>query len=299
MTQSSCDLPTSVLERNDVVILPSKVTNGTNQWQDQRNAANLADFYNQYTKNEALSVEEFDENNFKQKLLDDWIYHTDGLLFLLPHIKISDSLSHIRQTLFDAGPDIPALRKSASINQTFKTRIFETDACFSGYGLMLLEALRLIKEKSLSMDQIKPLLEKQKAVLKTYVLANQDSVLSKPPFSLSWLQIKKMGFNRTQPILEFSPEAFSLAKSVRKEGAVNDYFEWIYNELTKFDLTNRTAIVSYAGKLSHLRILPGFDLLNSLIKSKNGQLLHSVMSPVNTAYLGLGSLSFSFMGQRK
>ncbi len=302
VVDSTCDLPNSIVDRYQVHILPLSVKTKSAHFIDGRHPEESNQFYKS-TPVSALSraeVVDLSKSDIVEQLKNDLIYQYDHLLILAPHIKLSSTLTSLRAAVQELQTDLERLRKQASIRNAFKVRIIETQTSYAGYGLVLYEALRLISEKARSVDQLKQPLDHFKGNVETYVLPGHENFnpnyLGQPPFNISWFSQQKLRFTGTIPVLKVSDIGVQQHRLLKASHAESDFFEMLYDKITRTTFKNHMVNLSYAGNLSQLRVLPTYNALQEHIKSKGGKLVLSVMSPTAGVQLGAKTISVAFAG---
>lgn len=304
LVDATCDLPTSVFQRNKVQIIPTSLTIGKNAFVDNRNPDVYTQFYQDHSASQFIeaSYASATRESLESALQEDLIYQYDHLLIMTPHINLSNTLQNLREAVFQLQPKFVDLRKAANLKTPFKIRIVESNTAFTGYGLVLYEALRLLNEKARTVDQIKKPLDTFKNTVETFVLPGYDEAvqpkLSGPPFNQSWLALQKQKWSKTVPVFSVDATGVSEATSLAAKTSTNDFFEFIYDKLTQTKLQNHMVNISYAGNLAQLRVKPIFRVLNEHVKNKGGKMVYSVMSPTSAVQLGKGSITVSFAGER-
>lgn len=302
LVEPTCDLPASFFERYGIAVLPIMLHSKNLSFEDHRDPEESSTFYSQdYRSFRTHAItRDFHANALDTLLREQLIYEHDQILIFAPHLKINKSLQVFRETIFNNQQHYERLRQGANIRNALKIRIIESQSALSGYGLMVYEGLRLVKERARSLDQIKKPLEDFKKQLETYFILGGETfsyqTLGNTPFSLNWLAVQKLKLKKDSPI--FSIDAAGLRQSgrVSSTNSVAEFLEFLYDRLTQINLTNNLVNISYAGKLSSLRVLPQFGALTAHVQSKGGRLVYSVMSPTNGLTLGKGAISASLAG---
>lgn len=304
LVDATCDLPTSVFQRNKVQIIPTSLAMGRTTYIDTRNPDSYSHFYQQHNASQLshATYASATSEALESALQEDLLYQYDHLLVMTPHIKLSTTLQNLREAVFQLQPRFVELRLAANLKTPFKIRIVECNTAYTGYGLVLYEALRLLNEKARTVDQIKKPLDTFKTTLETFVLPGyEDSVhpkLSSQPFNLNWLALQKLKLNKSLPVFHIDNTGISELTNLTAKTSTNDFFEFIYDKLTQTKLKNHMVNISYAGNLAQLRVKPIFRVLNEHVKNKGGKMVYSVMSPTSSVQLGKGALTVSFAGDR-
>lgn len=304
LVDATCDIPTSILDRHQVTILPTQINFDADIFPDNREVNDTLTFYNtqENTEFENAFYQPAKADDFQKLLESELLYKYDQLIFIAPHIKFSSTLQNIREALFDLQPTFQKLRAEARITTPFKVRIIESQQAYSGYGLVLYEALRLLNEKARSADQIKAPLNEFRLTVETFILPGNlngsHEHLSNPPFNLNWLNRKKHQVTGSPVIFKIDSEGFRHQGHIRGSNIENSFLENVYDHLTRTNLNNHLVNISYAGKLAQLRVTPAFKALHDHVKSKRGKLVYSNMSPSSATQLGLGAMTVSFAGEQ-
>ncbi|MFC3702018.1 DegV family protein [Reinekea marina] len=296
---ASCDLPASMLENYKVTVLPVEVSDSSGVKLVNRSILELSHFY---TEQQPFYCEKIgiSRQNFIDVVCNKLIYEFDHLIIIAPDESFSDSLHIIRESLFEFHHEIKQRREKASIYTPFKVRVVESKQVLTGYGVSLYEALRLRHEKAQSADQVKQHLDEFKTNIKTFMLpGKKHPELVRAPFRLSWLELKKLKISGKHPVLYFHPEEVTIGRMVDIKDRHHDYFDFLFEQLSHTKLTNHIVNISYAGSLSQLRILQGFDNFHQEVKDRGGKLVHSMMSQTAAFNLGKGAVSVSFACEPK
>ena len=300
VVDASCDLPASIVERNGISILPLPLSGNSKLFLDDRDPERTNDFYQENNPNQVasstVSIPSITEvvNFLKNKP----IYHSDNLLILAPSIKTSQMLSRLRESIISLQSELKALRSQANLNKPLRIRTIETQNSYSGYGLVVYEAMQLIHEKAHNIDQIKQPLEHFIKTATTLVLpgkhASTYSLLEQPPFSLGWMTSQRLKISKKIPCFKIQNDKIKMVSEVREANAEHGFVELVYKELTRISLSNHLVNVSFAGRLPQLRILPSLKLLQAHVQDKGGKVVYSTMSPANASQLGAGAISIAF-----
>lgn len=291
---ASCDLPASMLANYKVTVLPVEVSSAQGLMVSNRTISELSKFYAepQPMFSEKIGIS---RQAFIDVICNKLIYEFDHLIILAPDDSFSTSLQIIREALFEFHHEIKQRRAEASIFLPFKVRVVESRQILTGYGVSLYEALRLRHEKAQNADQVKQHLDEFKTNIKTFMLPGlKHPELVRSPFRLSWLELKKLKISGKHPILYFHPDEVTIGRMVDSKDRHADFFDFLYEQLSHSKLTNHIVNISFAGSLSQLRILKGFDDFHADVKEKGGKLVHSMMSQTAASSLGSGAISVSF-----
>lgn len=300
VVDSTCDIPESFLQRNQVQILPLSVSGGESPLTDRRHKTDGLSFYQQWAARRSLKPvrNPITEHDVASALVDRWIYDFDHLLIVTPHIKLSSTLQTIRETLVLQHPNLEPLRHQAQLTLPFKVRVVESQSGLAGYGLAVYEALRLMSEKARSIDQLKTPLTAFSQRLETFVLpGNPAQQLKTEPFALSWLAAQQQQWKRQQPVFHIGHRGVTLLRSCQQATRLKEFVRLVTQRLGHMQLHNQLICVSYAGNPADLRVSSAYTELQQCVKEKQGRLLFSIMSPASASQLGYGAVSVAFAHQ--
>jgi len=305
LVDASCDLPTSIYERYQVNILPTTLMVKKQPVSDARDPETTQRFYHSTSAQQLASArpDSATAEALIGALNTSLLYQYDQLLIVTPHLKLSNTLTRVRETIFQMQPQFEALRLAAQLTHPYKVRILESNSGYAGYGLVLYEALRLINEKARSVDQLKQPLDAFKGSLVTFVLPGHErfnyELLANPPFNLSWLSLQKLKLTTSLPIFKIDLDGANYYQNLKTGNVERDFLHFAYQQLTHTQLSSHLVNISYAGNLAQLRVLPVVKTLQQYVKSKGGKLVYSMMSLSSAAQLGKGALSLSFAGSEQ
>lgn len=299
IVDATCDLPTSVIERHHVEILPLRLSQKTSEFLDQRSPEDALSFYRD-TSQSALNgfqLNPLTTEQFKRPLLEHWLYHFDQIMFLAPHLSQHETLSTIRQIIVEEQPQFERLRQAASLTAPFRVRVLESQSAYAGYGLALYELLRLVGEKARTVDQLKAPMEIFKGSIETYICPGtwpSDYVQDIAPRKSTWWKPALLKGKSPRTVLRLAENEFNRVADVSEQRYESDFLLFLYDELTRTHLANHLINISYAGNLAKLRVLEPFKVLMEHVKDKGGRLVLSVMSPYSSRQLGKGALTAAF-----
>ncbi|WP_320826917.1 DegV family protein [Reinekea sp.] len=300
LVDASCDLPTSIYERYQVNILPATLMVNQQLIIDARDPETTQRFYRSTSAQQLASARP--DSATVGALIDalkaSLLYRYDQLLIVTPHLKLSNTLPRVRETVFQIQPQFEPLRLAAQLTHPYKVRILESNSGYAGYGLVLYEALRLIKERARSVDQLKQPLDDFKSSLVTYVLPGHErfnyELLANPPFNLSWLSLQKLKLTTSLPVFKIDFKGANYYENIPSGNAERAFLHFAYQQLMGTRLSSHLVNISFAGNLAKLRVLPMVKTLQKYVISQGGKLVYSMMSLSSAAQLGKGALSLSF-----
>ena len=296
----TCDLPTSIIERYKVKVIPMSMTLNNDLFIDTRQPDQSNNFYKVNSTNliNSAEIEASTTKSFTAEMKENWLYHFDNILVIAPHRKINTTLQSVRHSILEMQPTFEQLRQQANLKNAFKIRVIESQNGYAGYGIALYQALQFASEKARTVDQLKQPLDLFTPTIETYILPGHANCSSSSqvtsPIQISWLERKKIQLSKRRPVFRITSNGLEQYKLLPEMDIENNFLETIYDKLTQTKLKNHLVNVSFAGNLAQLRVLPAFKALHAHVKNKGGKLVYSVMSPVSGVQLGKSSISVAF-----
>jgi len=247
---ATCDLPSSIIERYQVNVLPIHLEFKNISFTDKRLPEQSNQFY-KTTSNQDISngkISPATTESFSTALAEKWLYQFDNILVIAPHRKINATLQSVRLSILEMQSKFEQLRMQANLKPAFKIRVIESQSGFAGYGVVLYEALQLASEKARSADQLKQPLDQFIPRIETYVLPGNANInphlLGQPPFNLGWIDQKKIKLTKRIPFFKLDIDGVQQCKLLPIDNIENNFLEIIYDKLTRTKLKNHLVNIS-------------------------------------------------------
>ncbi len=303
VTDSACDLPKEFIDEHNIVIMPISIRTGSEMLIDQRDPKATLDFYRLHLADPATSHESIPfsaqqiEELFLSRLITDFDY-----VFC---ITVSSSRSLIHDNAMQASFKIlnkyKELRKSANVAGPFMLRVVDSKNFFTGQGVMVAEAARMVKNGATTM-QIYARLQELTASVYAYLMPAELSHLrsnakKKGDNSVSFVSYALGTALDIKPILlGHNGETGPVEKVRGFMNGVERLFKTATAQIGK-GLKCQTLCISYGGNPDDVTSFPGYAELNIAALKNNITILRSIMSTTAGVNVGPGGLSIAFASE--
>ena len=296
-----CDLPRSFIDQHGIEVLPVRVNFGDRTFIDDRNEQSTMDFYRYYLEHkdivaetEPLSVEEF-----RDLFLDKYVLKYDHVLVITVMGSRSPIFEHATKASFAILSGYKERRQKAGIEGAFSLRVIDSKTLFTGQGVVVYEALRMLEEEKLSFDQLRPKVDAFTQHVHAY-LVPEDLVYvrtrarARGDRSVSWLGYQLGTMLDIKPILQaYRGETGPLDKVKGYDNAVKKLFEMAAAEI-KRGLRTNVVCFSYAGNPDVIRQNRDYQSFVKYARANNVETLLSVMSISAGINMGPGSFAMGY-----
>ncbi len=234
------------------------------------------------------------------KLLEEQlIFDYDEVPALTINSARSEIYKNVRDAVFVSQHKFKDSRSKAGISPFFKIRVLDSTTLFTGQGVLVYEAIRLLKVKKLDVSQIiaalTPLRDKVRAFLlpkDLYHLKNRAS--KKGDNSVGWLSYQMGNMLNVKPIIQcYKGETGPVDKAMRFDNGLVKLFNYA-KEAIDNSLSINAIVMSYAGDLNDIYNNSDYKKFVAYAKSKKVNTLMSVMSTTAAVNVGPGSFSLAY-----
>jgi DegV family protein with EDD domain len=299
VVDSACDLSSSYLKDNGVVILPITIRNGTHAFVDVRDPSATREFYQQHLANSAdsetaaLSVDEI-----KRLFLDRLVIDYDFVFCLTIASGRSLIFEQATQASLSILSEYKPIRAAAGHPTPFALRVVDTQNLFAAQGVVTAEVVRMIRggESPLRirerLDALLPNLYGY--MLPTNLFHLRARAAKKGDKSVGWLQYALGSALDIKPLIRgFRNVTEPVAKLRHYDEGAKRCFDFLIERM-RAGLLTPTVCISYAGELDQLYRLPGYGRMAEFAADQGVELLTSVMSITGAVNVGEGALAFGF-----
>jgi DegV family protein with EDD domain len=206
---SACDLPAAIFKEQDLQILPITLKLNGNTFIDNRDPEKTLQFYlsDMGKKSFDAETEPFSVKEMSTLLEEKLIFDYDEVLAITINSARSEIYKNVRDAVFVSQHKFKDARTKAGQSPFFKIRVFDSGTLFTGQGVLVYEALRLLKAQQLNISQVVerlvPLKDKVRAFLlpkDLYHLKNRAS--KKGDDSVGWLSYQMGNMLNVKPIIQ-------------------------------------------------------------------------------------------------
>ena len=303
VVDSSCDLPPEFLEQNGVKIFPNSIRVGQDILVDERDPdATLAFFASHIgDKSHDAETSPFSVDAIQKVFLERLVLDYDFVFCITVWSKRSNVYENATKASFAILSTYRKTRSAAGVSGPFSMRVIDSKTLFAGTGIVAAEAVRMAREGlqpneiRANLDQLIPnvvgyFVPADLAYIRTRATKRGEKSVGLAAFLIGTaLDIK--------PVLGIYREETGPHAKVRGfEGAVEKMFKHVAGVLSTGNVLSKYVGISYGGDPSEVRMMPGFSELEQVCRSRELELLISVMSASAAVNAGAGGICVAYAG---
>lgn len=293
LTDSSCSLPSKVLEKYRIKRVPIMINiDGTSMADPCDDHETLEIFKsgklkrkNQVTT-EAPSVETFEREisesieNGNRNIIIQTVNRLQGETYN----NANAAVSNVRRKLEQHKNDI-------------SLRVMDSRTVFAGQGLLISETIRRMLAEN-NHAEVRRKMDNLSSKIHTYVLPREpltalERAQKRNEKAVGWAQVFIANSLGIHPILCIvNDSSYVAAKPFGFEKSAQQIFKHAQKKIVK-GLLSPLVTITYGGPISELKQLPGYAELAATALQHNVQLIPSVMSIAGGIYTSVGSLSLA------
>ncbi|MCW8196776.1 hypothetical protein F6455_18440 [Proteobacteria bacterium 005FR1] len=191
---SACDLPRSFIDANNIRILPITLKPGEKVFLDTRDPQRTVQLYSSgmLEKHFAAESEPVSAEGISELLEQDVALKFDTVLAITISSKRSEMFKNIREAVFVSTQKFREFRKARGKTGPLKIKVIDSETLFPGQGLLVYDAVRLLKQGKLSSREIVQHLESVKGAIRAYLVPEslyhlKNRASAKGDNSVNWL----------------------------------------------------------------------------------------------------------------
>jgi DegV family protein with EDD domain len=301
---SAADVPQSVLENPRVRMLPVAIRIGDKTYIDERKPAATRDFNSRLLDMRTAEVSrsmppvEADIRKFLIEQISTDFDHVFGLF-------VMSSRSPIFKNAFEAASrvitDSMPVRMRAGIKGPLLVECYDSMNLFAGYGVQVLEALRLFEAEPLVSNIRTNMQELAKSAYGYLAPSNLDYLLARARARgdnsvgmLGQAAAKVLGI---MPVLRGWQGKTEAVAKVRGAAAARQHVLNLARREVGRGLLAKYVCVSYSGNTSDVEALPEYRSLLQEAASQGVTVTLQEMAPTNSVNAGANALSIGFIAQ--
>lgn len=298
---SACDLPEAFFKEHNLQILPISLKLDGKNFIDNRNPEETIEFHSgeMGKKSFDAETEPFSVKEMSKLLEEQLIYDYDEVLALTINSARSEIYKNVRDAVFVSQHKFKDSRTKAGITPLFRIRVLDSTTLFTGQGVLVYEAVRLLKAEKLNVAKaitaLTPLRDKVRAFLlpkDLYHLKNRAS--KKGDNSVGWLSYQMGNMLNVKPIIQcYKGETGPVDKALGFDKGLVKLFEKAQQAIGD-SLSVNVVVMSYAGDLNDIYNNSDYKKFVAYAKSKKVDTLLSVMSTTAAVNVGPGSFSLAY-----
>ena len=298
---SACDLPAAIFKEQDLQILPITLKLDGNNFTDNRDPEKTIQFYlsDMGKKSFDAETEPFSVKEMSRLLEEKLIFDYDEVLAITINSARSEIYKNVRDAVFVSQHKFKDARTKAGQSPFFKIRVFDSGTLFTGQGVLVYEALRLLKAQQLNVSQVVekllPLKDKVRAFLlpkDLYHLKNRAS--KKGDDSVGWLSYQMGNMLNVKPIIQcYKGHTEPVDKAIGFNKGLVKLFEKAKSAIEN-KLSVNVVVMSYAGDLNDIYKNDDYIKFIEFAKNQKVRTLMSIMSTTASVNVGPGSFSLAY-----
>ncbi len=300
VTDSTCDLPLSLLQQDNISILPSKVLVDGKYCYDYRDEKTIQEIYTQINLNkkletEALSVDEI--SNIFCDILSKNDY--DYLIVLTTMANKSKFFLNCTEAAIKVKKQCQDARKEKGFSLNPIIHVIDSDQSSVGLGIILSTIIKNSSEFLNFDDFLENIYEIKKKTNMLFIpndiqrlFFNERQAISDVLKLKSYLASKL----NTKPVLLFKdgkPNILSTQIGVKR--AMNKAISHLVSIIYENQLAEPTIHLAYSGPLEELKNNKNYLRLLEIIKEKNIKIYKSNIGGTLASHIGVRSLTISYI----
>jgi len=297
---SACDLPAAIFKEQDLQILPITLKLGGNNFIGNRDPEKTIQFYlsDMGKKSFDAETEPFSVREMSTLLEEKLIFDYDEVLVITINSARSEIYKNVRDAVFVSQHKFKDARLKAGQSPFFKIRVFDSGTLFTGQGVLVYEALRLLKAQQLNISQVVEKLVLLKDKVRAFLLPKdlyhlKNRASKKGDDSVGWLSYQMGNLLNVKPIIQcYKGHTEPVDKVMGFDKGLVNLFEKAKSAIE--DKLSINVVMSYAGDLNDIYKNDDYIKFIEFAKNKNVRTLMSIMSTTASVNVGPGSFSLAY-----
>jgi fatty acid-binding protein DegV len=206
---------------------------------------------------------------------------------------------NIRDAVFISQPKFKELRDKNGLSRSFRILVLDSQTLFTGQGVLVHEAMRLLKEEKVSLEQALVRLEMLRGHVRSFILPDnlfhlKNRASTKGDNSVGWLSYQVGSLLNVKPIIQaYQGETAPVDKAMGFENGLRKIFGYATTAIEK-GLTANVIVMSYAGDLNQIEKESAYQEFVGFARERGVPTLLSVMSTTAAINVGPGCFSLAF-----
>lgn len=299
---SACDLPQSYIQSHGIHIMPINLHFGYDIFKDVRDPEATQAFYRKYLAEKTLDAETapFSAEQIRAMFLDELVLKYDRVLVITITQNRSAIFANATEPSFAILKQYRERRQKAGLSGSFYLNVLDSKNMFTGEGVLVHEAVRLLEEQNLSFGALRNAVEQLSQQVHGYVVPEDLFYLRYRASKKGEKSIGLLGYHfgtllDIKPILRFHQgETHVMGKERGFDRALINMFEMVRNAIDQ-GLATRIINASYAGDPELIRRKRAFVDFEQYANSRGIEVLLSVMSTTAGINIGPGAITMAYI----
>lgn len=298
---SACDLPRSFIDAHEIRILPITLKLADQNFLDTRDPRRTVQLYagGHLGKNAAAESEPVSAAEISELIEKELVSRYDNVLAIAISSQRSEIYKNLLAAVYGSTPKFKELRKEYGQSANFKIRVIDSQTFFAGQGLLIYEAVRLLKQKQPSLRELAETLEGLRSSILTYLVPDslyhlKSRASTKGDRSVSWLGYQVGNILDIKPIVEGRDGSTAAVDKVRGfDEGLNNVFGRARAAIEK-GLAIKAVNMSYAGDPRQIENTTAYRTFKTFAQDHGVTTLLSVMSSTGAINVGPGAFCLAF-----
>ena len=299
---SACDLPQDYLQKYNIHILPISLHLGYELFRDVRDPETTQAFYRKYLTEKTLDAETapFSVEQIKKLFLDELVLQYDRVLVVTIAQTRSPIFANATEASYAILKQYRERRQNAGMTGSFYVTVIDSKTLFTGEGVLVHEAVRLLEEQNLSFGVLRGMIEQLSQQVYGYLVPDDLFYIRYRASKKGEKSIGLIGYHfgsllDIKPIIGFHRGA---SQAVDKERGFDRALIKLFaiaRQAIDQGLATRIVNTSYAGNPEIIRRKRAFVEFKRYARERGIEVLLSVMSTAGGVNVGPGAFALSYI----
>ncbi len=303
VADATCDLPHEFYSKHRIGVLPITIRLGDDQLVDVRDPEATLHFYNEQLADKGFDAETvpLTAEQIRSRFLESLVLEYDYVFCITITATRSPIFENATKASFAILTDYKTPRSAAGISGPFALRVVDSRSMFCGTGVLAAEAARLAGSGA-QPNEIRKRLDELRENIVGYMVPGdlyyiRNRGIKKGEKSVGLLSYAIGSALDIKPvILCYRGETQPIAKVRSYERAVERMFEHVARQIEK-GIDTPCVCISYGGDPAMVVTLPGYDRLAAAARSRNIEILTSIMSATAAVNTGARCVAIAYGGE--
>ena len=299
---SACDLPQDYIQKYNIHIMPISLHLGYDLFRDVRDPETTQAFYRKYLAEKTLDIETapFSVEQIKELFLDELVLKYDRVLVVTIAQTRSPIFANATEASYAILKQYRERRQKTGVIGSFYVTVLDSKTLFTGEGVLVHEAIRLLEEQNPSFSALRGVIEQLSQQVYSYLVPEDLFYIRHRASKKGEKSIGLIGYHFGS-LLDIKP----IIGFYRGESQVVDKDRGFDRTLIKLfniarqaidrGLATRIVNTSYAGDPEVIRRKRVFVDFDHYAREHGIEVLLSVMSTTGGINVGPGAFALSYI----
>ncbi|MCP5160011.1 MAG: DegV family protein [Gammaproteobacteria bacterium] len=299
---SACDLPQSYIQEHNIHIMPISLHFGYDLFKDARDPKATQAFYCKYLVEKTLDIETapFSVEQIRELFLEELVLKYDRVLVITIAQTRSPIFANASEASYAILKQYRERRQKAGMSGSFYLTVLDSKTLFTGEGVLVHEAVRLLEEQNPSFGVLRGVVEQLSQQVYGYLVPEDLFYIRQRASKKGEKSVGLIGYHfgtllDIKPIIGFHRgESQTVDKDRGFDRALIKLFN-IGRQSIDRGLATRIINTSYAGDPEVIRHKRAFVDFERYAKDHGVEVLLSVMSTAGGINVGPGAFALAYI----